>query len=341
MTAPVRGGGLRAAGASLLDQVLAETLDPAYEQAARAREENPAPSPRRRGGGRLAVALVMVAAGVLAAVTYHLTAVGAEGRQAIRAALVADIGNAQDRADDLAAELEQLRADVSRAREDALAASDEGRQALDELDAAEQMAGTVPVTGPGLLVTLADAAAPAQDDPVGGDAEVDPRGQVRDDDIQLVVNALWAAGAEAVSVNDQRLGPTTAIRFAGQAVLVDFRPVTNPYEIRAIGDPSTLRSAFLTVPEVQSLALIAESYGLTFELAQRDDLSLPAARTPQLRAGELVPVPGDLAGTAPAGEDAPPATEDAPPAGTPPGTAPTPDPGAADPGATPDPDPGG
>ena len=64
-----------------------------------------------------------------------------------------------------------------------------------------------------------------------------PRGRVQDGDLQLVVNALWAAGAEAVSINGQRLGPTTAIRFAGEAVLVDFRPVTSPYEISAIGDP--------------------------------------------------------------------------------------------------------
>lgn len=337
MTAPVRGGGLRAAGASLLDQVLAETLDPAYEHAARAREGRPDPGPGRRAGGRLAVALVMVAAGVLAAVTYHLTAVGAEGRQEIRAALVDDIGDAQDLTDDLAAELERARGDVADAREDALVASDEGREALDALDAAEQMAGTPPVTGPGLLITLADAEADAEDDPVGGDAEVDPRGQVRDDDIQLVVNALWAAGAEAVSVDDQRLGPTTAIRFAGEAVLVDFHPVTNPYEIRAIGDPATLRSAFLTVREVQSLALIAESYGLTFELAQRDDLSLPAGQTPEPRLAELVPPPDDgAAGSAPAGGSAPPAGEST--AGTPGLPA---DPGAADPGGTPDPDPGG
>ncbi|MGY1739755.1 MULTISPECIES: DUF881 domain-containing protein [unclassified Blastococcus] len=327
MTAAPRGG-LRAAGASLLDQVLAETLDPAYVDAARARAGRPEPSPARRAGRRGAVALVMVVAGLLAAVTYHLTAAGAEGRQEIRAALVDDIGDAQQVTDGLAGELERVRAEVADAREAALAASDEGRQALDELDAAEQMAGTVAVTGPGLLITLADAEAAAQDDPVGGDAEVDPRGQVRDDDIQIVVNALWAAGAEAVSVDDQRLGPTTAIRFAGEAVLVDFRPVTNPYEIRAIGDPATLRSAFLGNAQVVALAGVLESFGLTFELAQRDDLELPAGHGGQLRSAG--PVPPDDAAT-PSGGSAPPGgTDAADPA----------DPG--DPaGPTPDPDPGG
>ncbi|MGY1745835.1 DUF881 domain-containing protein [Blastococcus sp. SYSU D00695] len=321
--APARGGGLRSAGASLLDQVLAETLDPAYPQAARAREGRPDPGPARRARGRLAVALVMVAAGVLAAVTYHQTAAGAEGRQEIRNALIADIDDAQQVTDGLVTDLEQARADVATAREDALAASDEGQQVLDDLDAAERMAGTVPVTGPGLLVTLADAEPDAEDDPVGGDAEADPRGRIRDDDIQVVVNALWAAGAEAVSVNGQRLAPTTAIRFAGEAVLVDFRPVTNPYEISAIG-PETLRSRFLTVPEVIALASTSASFGLRFDFAERDQLTLPVGRTPGLRWATPVPAGGDPGGAPPPG-----------------GTAPSSVPGATDPGGTPAPTPGG
>jgi uncharacterized protein YlxW (UPF0749 family) len=106
---------------------------------------------------------------------------------------------------------------------------------------------------------------------------------VRDGDLQLVVNALWAAGAEAVSINGQRLGPTSAIRFAGEAVLVDFKPVTNPYEVRAIGDPQTLTSKFLGSPEVSALAVISETYGLRFDFSQEDELTLPAASIPELR----------------------------------------------------------
>jgi uncharacterized protein YlxW (UPF0749 family) len=153
---------------------------------------------------------------------------------------------------------------------------------------AELAAGALPVSGPGLLVTLADAEPDADEDPVGGTTEADPRGQVRDGDLQLVVNALWASGAEAVSINGQRLGPTTAIRFAGDAVLVDFRPVTNPYLVSAIGDPATLRSRFLASPEVNALAVISETYGLRFEFAQEDELSLPAGSPPELRSA--VPV---------------------------------------------------
>jgi uncharacterized protein YlxW (UPF0749 family) len=116
----------------------------------------------------------------------------------------------------------------------------------------------------------------------GGTTEEDPREQVQDGDLQLVVNALWAAGAEAISINGQRLGPTTAIRFAGEAVLVDFRPVTNPYEIKAIGDPDALAGEFLASPEVGALAAISQTFGLRFEYAEEEELVLPAGSIPEL-----------------------------------------------------------
>jgi uncharacterized protein YlxW (UPF0749 family) len=89
-----------------------------------------------------------------------------------------------------------------------------------------------------------------------------------------------------VSINGQRLGPTSAIRFAGEAVLVDFRPVTNPYQVSAVGDPDTLSRRFLAVPDVQSLAVISKSFGLRFEFAKEDELTLPAASMPELRSAK-------------------------------------------------------
>jgi uncharacterized protein YlxW (UPF0749 family) len=305
VTTVQRGGGPRSLGASLLDQVLAETLDPAYAQAARARDaraagEEAPPSRRRRA--QLAVALVLALAGLLAAVTYDQAAAGAQGREEVRSALVSEVEAESGTTDRLATDLESLRADVTAAREDALAASAVGQRVLGRVEDAELAAGALPVSGPGLLVTLADAGPDADEDPVGGTTEADPRGQVRDGDLQLVVNALWASGAEAVSINGQRLGPTTAIRFAGEAVLVDFRPVTNPYLVSAVGDPATLRSRFLASPEVNALAVISETYGLRFEFAQEDELSLPAGSAPELRSA--VPVSG-VPPAAPPGDAAP------------------------------------
>ncbi|MET0765790.1 MAG: DUF881 domain-containing protein [Blastococcus sp.] len=291
MTGAARGGSPRSLGASLLDDVLAETLDPAYAQAAAARAARAAADPvahestrpRRRWRARGLVALTMAGAGLLMSVTYAQAAATAQGREQVRGVLVADIEQETAVGDDLTSQLEELRAEVNRTRDELLASSAVGQQALDDLAEAEQGAAAVPVTGPGLLVTLANADSEADDDPVGGAAEEDPRGRVRDGDLQVVVNALWAAGAEAVSINGQRLGPTTAIRFAGEAVLVDFRPVMNPYEVSAIGDPDTLRNRFLDSPDVIALANISDLFGLRFDFAQEDELTLPAAGTPELR----------------------------------------------------------
>ena len=289
-------------GASLLDDVLAETLDPAYADAARSRaarggEAAGERAPRRWWRSQVLIALTMVVAGLLVAVTYAQAAATSQGRQQVRAALVEDIGNASEISDELAAELEDVRAQVSEAREHVLATTAVGQRALDELARAEQGAAAVPVTGPGMLVTLANADQAADEDPVGGTPEDDPSARIRDGDLQLVVNALWDAGAEAISINGQRLGPTSAIRFAGEAVLVDFRPVTNPYEISAIGRPKTMSNSFLENPQVISLAWVAETYDLRFDFSQEDELTLPPAGTPELRSARPV-------GSEPAGETA-------------------------------------
>ncbi|MGO1341870.1 MAG: DUF881 domain-containing protein, partial [Cellulosimicrobium funkei] len=64
-------------------------------------------------------------------------------------------------------------------------------------------------------------------------------------DLQRVVNALWAGGAEAVAINDQRLTGLSAIRSAGDAVLVDLQPLVGPYRVEAIGDPDAMRTSLL------------------------------------------------------------------------------------------------
>jgi uncharacterized protein YlxW (UPF0749 family) len=284
MSTPSRGGGPRSMGASLLDAVLAETLDPAYAQAAAARTATPAGAPvRPRWRGRTLVALTMAIAGLLVAVTYDQAAAGAKGREQVRAALIDDIDRESGVSDDLELQLRDLNRTVTTTRDQMLAATAGGQRALEELATAERGAAAQQVTGPGLLVTLANADPTADEDPVGGSTEQDPREKVQDGDLQLVVNALWAAGAEAISINGQRLGPTTAIRFAGEAVLVDFRPVTSPYEVSAIGDLHTLRDKFVLDPRVQALASLSLSLGLRFDLASKDELTLRAASTPDLR----------------------------------------------------------
>ena len=313
MSGPSRGGGPRSMGASLLDDVLAETLDPAYAQAAAA----PAGAPvRPRWRGRALVALTMAIAGLLVAITYDQAAAGAKGAEKVRAALIGDINRESGVSDDLELQLRDLNRKVTRTRDQTLAATAEGQRALDELARAERGAAAQQVKGPGLLVTLANAAPTADEDPVGGSTSQDPRGKVQDGDLQLVVNALWAAGAEAISINGQRLGPTTTIRFAGEAVLVDFRPVASPYKVSAIGDLHTLRDKFVLNPQVQDFALLALSLHLRFDLASKEELTLPAASAPELRSAVF-----DGPDPAAAGSEAAPSDT------TPPATTPDPTPG--------------
>ena len=282
MTAPPPVRAPRSLGASLLDAVLAETLDPAYAQAAEARAAGRS-SRRPRWRGRAFVALTMVIAGLLVSITYDQASAGAKGRQQVREALIGDIDKESAVSDDLQSQLQSLSRQVTSTRDELLAHSTVGQRALDELSSAEQASAAVKVSGPGLLITLANADPKADADPVGGTAQGDPQGNVRDGDLQVVVNALWAAGAEGVSINGQRLGPLTAIRFAGEAVLVDFRPVNNPYEVSAIGDPDTLAGKFLASPEVVALAAVSKTFGLRFDYARKDRLTLPAASIPELR----------------------------------------------------------
>jgi len=281
----------RSLGASLLDQVLAETVDPAYAQAAAARAARTVPpggdgSRLRRSRGQLLVALTLLIAGLLASVTYRQAAAGEQGREQARQALRDDIAEQSGTADDLTAQLEELTARVTSTREGALAASVAGQGALERLTAAEQAAALVAVSGPGLRIELDNAAPSAESDPVGGSAEVAGAGLVQDGDLQLVVNALWASGAEAISINGQRIGATTAIRQAGQAILVDLRPVNTPYEVSAIGDPQRLQNEFVDTPEATAVAKLTVDYGVVFTVARSDDLELPAGSGAELRFAE-------------------------------------------------------
>ena len=309
MSAPP--GRQRSLGASLLDQVLAETVDPAYAQAAAARAARAAQltagddGPRapwvRRNRGQLLVALTLVLAGLLGSVTYREAAAGAKGREAARDALRADIAEESDRNDDLVTQLEQLTAEVARTREDALTRSAVGQQALDRLAAAEQGAAVVATSGPGLRVVLGNAPPAAESDPVGGSEEVALAGIVQDGDLQLAVNALWAAGAEAISIDGQRVGPTTAIRQAGGAILVDFRPVTNPYEVLAVGDPDEMANRFILDSGAVALANLTTNYGVVFDFSREDDLDLPAGTAAELRSARPLDAAAPGAGTTPDG----------------------------------------
>jgi uncharacterized protein YlxW (UPF0749 family) len=106
---------------------------------------------------------------------------------------------------------------------------------------------------------------------------------VLDTDLQSVVNALWAAGAEAVALNGNRLTAQSAIRTAGAAILVNFVPVSSPYRLEAVGDPVALATSFALSPAAERMRSLAQLYGLGFGYQRAGRLTLPAAPAPVLR----------------------------------------------------------
>jgi uncharacterized protein YlxW (UPF0749 family) len=187
-----------------------------------------------------------------------------EGRRSQLAVIVAE---RQQRTAVLEARLAQLRAQVA-----SLAAS-AGSTTLQELQAAMDqigaVSGTTALSGPGIVVRLTDAS--------GGDQSANPAdGKIQDVDIQAVVNALWGAGAEAIAVNGQRLVSTSAIRNAGSAVLVNFRVLTSPYLISAVGDPAAMRPMFEGSDIAKRFRAWEQIYGLGFSVEQPSNIQIPA-----------------------------------------------------------------
>jgi uncharacterized protein YlxW (UPF0749 family) len=134
------------------------------------------------------------------------------------------------------------------------------------------LSGTVPVKGPGVSVVVDDAPN-AQSD----------RSRVLDSDLQQLVNGLWAAGAEAIAINGQRLTNLTSIRQAGSAITVNFVSLDRPYRVSAVGDPSTLPGRFAETSSGAAWLDLHQQVGLVFDLSSESMLTLPAAPLPDLR----------------------------------------------------------
>jgi uncharacterized protein YlxW (UPF0749 family) len=255
---------------SLLVDIASSALDPSYAAAAARRTGGVGPRPRRGSGalltavGVLAATLVVVVAGVQA----HQDA-PAESRS--RTTLVDRVQARGERVAVLQRRVGDLLDRTGRLRDRLLTTTRAGDTLARRLATAEIVAGTVAVHGPGLRVVLDDAGGPSADN------------RVLDRDIQSVVNGLWAAGAEAVAVNGERLTAESAVRQAGGTILVNFDPVAAPYVVTAIGDPVDLETAFGAGPAAARMRNLAQIYGIRFHYERAADLRLPAASGVSLR----------------------------------------------------------
>jgi uncharacterized protein YlxW (UPF0749 family) len=232
-------------------------------------------------GWPVAVPAVAAAAGLLFVASAY-TADGTDLRSTTTdlGTLVSDrseeVSDLQGEVEDLVAENSELRAEVDEAAVD---------QAQAEVEQLENPAGMEPVSGPGLVVTLDDAPPELLED-----ADIDvSRLVVHQQDIQAFINALWAAGANAISLQGQRLISTTGIKCVGNTVVLEGVPYSPPYRIEAVGNPDALMEGLAVSRSVEIYIEYVDEYGLGLSVDRSENLDIPAYEvTPRLRYAEPV-----------------------------------------------------
>ncbi|MEU0390600.1 DUF881 domain-containing protein [Streptomyces chartreusis] len=263
------------ASMSLITNVMDHSLDDGYAEAAarkKAAGDGGMPKTLRAKLG-LAAGLVLAALVVTVGAAQARVAAPVVAKE--REELVDRIDRETETADKLEDSVDRLREDVSARQREALRHS--GGSAGSEIVGI--LSGATAVHGPGVKLVVNDAK------DAGGGGDGDPRettgfsdtGRVRDRDMQRVVNGLWESGAEAVSINGQRLTALSAIRAAGDAILVDNKPLVPPYTVLAVGDGQRLSTRFQNSADGLYLNALQESYGIRTGISAEDDLRLPAA----------------------------------------------------------------
>ena len=233
----------------------------------------------------LAVAAVVVAGLLL--VTSRTTARGTDLRTEGRPDLTRLVARAEHRVDSELAQARRLRTDVAQLTR---AAGPGGAAAAARRDARrlELPAGLRAVRGPAVRVTLDDAPyTPGDDlpDGIGVDDLV-----VHQQDVQAVVNALWAGGAEAMTIMDQRVISTSAVRCVGSTLLLQGEVYSPPYVVTAIGDPGRLRASLTAAPGVRIYRDYADVLGLGYATRTVTSTTMPAYDGPLgLMAAKAVP----------------------------------------------------
>jgi uncharacterized protein YlxW (UPF0749 family) len=230
---------------------------------------------RRRGTSnsvwRWLVPIVSLAAGLLFA-TSHQAARGTDLRASQTTNLSDLVRAAETRAkssgDQLAAADARLKAaNAQVGREDAQVGAIQA-----QADPLLAPAGLTAVTGPGISVVLDDA----KTVPAGLSGDDENELVVHQSDLQAVVNALWAGGAEAMTVAGQRIIATSAVRCVGNTLLLNGQVFSPPFRVQAIGPADTMGQALGHSPGVTLFKQAAKYYGLGYTVESMGGLTLPA-----------------------------------------------------------------
>ena len=219
---------------------------------------------------RVAAALTVGLLALILAVAAQADTAPLASRSGRRPQLVELIRAEQARTRTLQATDEDLEAQVTALEQREAGGAQRLARVQRRIDGIIGPAGLTAVRGPGVTSVLTDSRLPTT--PSGNLNDL----VVHEQDLQAVINALWAGGAEAISVNGERILATTAIRCVGNTLLLHGAVYSPPYTISAIGDEGTLRAELDRDPAVQRFRAAAREFRLGFSVTADDTLVIPA-----------------------------------------------------------------
>ena len=206
----------------------------------------------------------------LAATQFRSQPLPPSNRVARDEALRKSVNQLEEQNHALKARVQDLQAAVKAGEEETARRSSAAQQVKAQLDEQRSIAGLTALHGPGLTVLVRDGSDP--NDP----SDRSLGWTVHYQDLQDIVNLLWANGAEAIAVNGQRIVPTSAFHYAGVNILVNNGSrLSGPYTVTAIGDPSSLANGVGDPDQLAELKSRNRIYGLGLSWVRSTRLSVP------------------------------------------------------------------
>lgn len=253
----------------LLAYITATSVDEDYAHVSRSANRSTDPGSTRPGTAAL---LILGLFGLLVATAAVQTSRNAGETQDGHTELVNQIDARSAQVDARREQIGEIQEEITTLESASLETTARGRELSNRLNRLGLQAGSSAVTGPGVRTVVDDA-------PNATSAQQ----EVLDKDLQKLVNALWESGAEAISINGQRLTNLSAIRHAGSAITVNFLSLSRPYVVTAVGNPDTMPARFLETVHGSYWLDLQATYGLQFEMTSEESLTLPPAKRLILR----------------------------------------------------------
>ena len=258
----------------LIDDLTNRPMDPMFSDS---RLDKRPKSAFRVWSTRVIVFIICIAVGFSGSIIVQI--LHTDPRKEIRSSLAKELTQQTKHLNTLNSEVSSLRVKVENQSKKLANTTKDDTLTYDEM-----ATGTIPVTGPGITLTIANPLA-ANSDTTSGSLPRESSSNIRvvtDGDLQVFIQILWQAGAEAISINGYRLGVQTSVRTAGQTILVGVNQVQSPYKIQAVGDASALasavgeksqRSLYTTLKGAGIYPQITTSKSITLEAASSSDIS--------------------------------------------------------------------